>query len=237
MSQWFKFYGQDFQSDPKMLRLNPTQRLLWVYLLCQASQTDDGIVNNMDENMLKALSHLNPDREEWKMADGVLDIFKDLKMIEVKKDTVIIINYKKHQDRYLTDAEKQQRYRDRIKEGNESYPDQVTKVTPNRIEQNRVDKNRIDKIYTLYQGLINKNSRLVDKAVDKIRARLKNFTDEDLLKAIKVFSENTWWMEHNSGRGVAWFFNSDERIDQFLNLEDKLSEDEMFEKLAKNKKS
>ena len=33
------------------------------------------------------------------------------------------------------------------------------------------------------------------------------------------FSRDNWWMTHNAHRGVAWFFNSEDRIDQFLNLE------------------
>ena len=32
------------------------------------------------------------------------------------------------------------------------------------------------------------------------------------------FSQEDWWMENNSHRGLAWFFHSDDRIDQFINL-------------------
>ena len=57
------------------------------------------------------------------------------------------------------------------------------------------------------------------KAKNKIKQRLKDFTIEDLLKAIDNFSRNDWWIKNNSHRGIAWFFHTSDRIEQFLNLE------------------
>ena len=62
------------------------------------------------------------------------------------------------------------------------------------------------------------NCRLTDAAKDKIRTRLKTFTKEQLLQAIENFSKDSWWMEHNSRKGMAWFFKSDDRIEQFINM-------------------
>jgi len=77
----------------------------------------------------------------------------------------------------------------------------------------------MDEIYLNYQKFVNKNSRLTEGAKRKISTRLKSFTEEELVQAMMKFSKNTWWMEHNKHRGVAWFFHSDDRIDQFLNME------------------
>lgn len=88
---------------------------------------------------------------------------------------------------------------------------------------NKNDKNDKNEknIYMSYKEKINSGSRLTDSAKKKIKNRLKTFSEKELLEAINKFSESPWWVEHNSQRGVAWFFNSDDRIDQFLNLKTK----------------
>jgi len=206
-NQWFKFYGQDFQSDPKMLRLNPTQRLMWVYLLCQASQTEDGVIKNIDENMLKALSHLNPEREEWELADNVLEIFKNLKMIEVKGDTILVINYRKHQERYLTDAEKQQRHRDKIKASNDSHPDQGDEVTTNRVEENRIDIYIV--LFNFWNDLgVIRHRIFTNKMRTKIKSVLNDYTEADIRAAMTNYATVV--------KGPEYFFKYKWTLDEFL---------------------
>ena len=73
-------------------------------------------------------------------------------------------------------------------------------------------------VYEFYKSNINNRSLLTDSAKLKIKTRLKKFKVIDLNKAISNFSQEDWWMENNSHRGLAWFFHSDDRIDQFINL-------------------
>lgn len=92
-----------------------------------------------------------------------------------------------------------------------------TRVTTNK--NDKKDNNiKINNIYMSFKEKINSNSRLTKQAKLKLRTRLKSFTEKELLKAIDNFSKNNWWVEKNSGRGIAWFFHSDDRIDQFLCL-------------------
>jgi hypothetical protein len=77
----------------------------------------------------------------------------------------------------------------------------------------------VQKIFDLYQTKIKSTSRLTDSAKKKIQTRLIFFSVDELKNAITNFSKSGWWMEKNSHRGMAWFFNSDDRIDGFLNLE------------------
>lgn len=81
-----------------------------------------------------------------------------------------------------------------------------------------IDEESLKKIYARYIEKINKSSRLTDGAKARIKKRLKIYKEEELLQAIDNFSASKWWMEHNSYRGVAWFFKNDDLIDQFLNL-------------------
>ena len=59
---------------------------------------------------------------------------------------------------------------------------------------------------------------LTDAAKEKIKTRLKTFSLQNLLLAIENFSKAEWWMTNNGVRGMAWFFHTDDRIEQFLNL-------------------
>jgi biotin operon repressor len=77
------------------------------------------------------------------------------------------------------------------------------------------------RIINIYQEKINKNSKLTPKAKSKIESRLQTYTEDELIKAIDNFSQDSWWMENNSNRGIAWFFNSDDRIEQLINLKPK----------------
>ena len=91
--------------------------------------------------------------------------------------------------------------------------------TYNKDKKVKNDKNdKKNTVYMSFKKLINKNSRDTDKGKVKIKARLKVFTEKELLQAMENFSLDSWNMEHNSGRGVAWFFHTDERIDGFINL-------------------
>lgn len=71
-------------------------------------------------------------------------------------------------------------------------------------------------VFEYYRSKIQPAVRV--NAPEKIRARLKTFSVEDLKRGIDNFAADAWWMEHNGTRGVAWFFHSDTRSEQFLNL-------------------
>lgn len=76
----------------------------------------------------------------------------------------------------------------------------------------------IQAIASHYQTKIHSGARLIDKAKDKIRVRLSTYPKDELLRAIDLFASDAWWMENNARRGMAWFFKSDDRIEQFLGI-------------------
>lgn len=73
-------------------------------------------------------------------------------------------------------------------------------------------------VFDAYQAAIQPHARLIDAAKDKIRARLRVFSEAELREAIRRFAADSWEMEHNAGRGAAWFFDSDKRIEGYVNL-------------------
>jgi DNA-binding Lrp family transcriptional regulator len=71
-------------------------------------------------------------------------------------------------------------------------------------------------VFDYYRERVQPSARLCP--TDKIRTRLKTFTVDELKRGIDHFADDAWWMENNGTRGAAWFFHSDARSEQFLNL-------------------
>jgi len=87
-----------------------------------------------------------------------------------------------------------------------------------RITISNTKRDIYSNIYMCYKEKIEENARLTDKAREKIKTRLKEFKEEDLLKAITNFSKDSWWMKHNAHRGIAWFFHSEDRMLQLIHM-------------------
>jgi hypothetical protein len=51
VNQWFKFYGGEYLSDPKMDRLTVQERSCWLTLLCMGSQSS-GIIKYLSPESL-----------------------------------------------------------------------------------------------------------------------------------------------------------------------------------------
>ena len=84
--QWFKFYGAEYLSDPKIDRLTPVERSCWITLLCMASQTTNGIIKYLTAETLLSRSGVkfDPyDTTEWDNGLTVLVKLENLKMLDV----------------------------------------------------------------------------------------------------------------------------------------------------------
>lgn len=169
MKTWFKFYGQEFLTDPKMLSLSALERSLWLTMLCLASSSsEEGVIDYIDEYKIKILTNLSPLDDEWSIVDGFLSRFEELGMIKTEDKKIIITNFNKRQETNLTNAERQQRYRD----NNKSVTPSVTKVT---LEKNREDKNRKD----IKKEIVKK---------EKTHTSLESLIDEDFEKIAKTYN-------------------------------------------------
>lgn len=150
-NQWFKFYGAEYLSDPKMDRLTVQERSCWLTLLCMASQSG-GVVKYISTEglLMKSGIVFNPyDSTEWDQAQNVLKTFETYGMINVDANGFVTVkNWNKRQDHYMTNAERQAKYREN-KKSNEKVTKRVTKVTleENRIEENRINTAKKTKVY------------------------------------------------------------------------------------------
>lgn len=138
--QWFKFYGQDWLTDIKIVRMTAVDKLLFITLLCLAD--GQGLVKDCDEDTIKQLTHLYQDPydtdNDWDRATGFLKRFSDNGMITLDTSgDVIMNNWVKRQSKQLTGYERVKRWRDKQKLANTPNPDDNN-------DNARIDKNRID---------------------------------------------------------------------------------------------
>lgn len=71
------------------------------------------------------------------LVSGILRKFEDLDMIRICNDNVTVINWEKRQESFLTNAERQAKFRGKSKKSNDPRYESNA-----RIEENRIDKNR-----------------------------------------------------------------------------------------------
>ncbi len=72
--------------------------------------------------------------------------------------------------------------------------------------------------FEAYRSAIQPRARFLPAARDKIKRRLQTYTIDELLQAVSNFAADAWYMQHNAHRGAAWFYHSDDRIEQYINL-------------------
>lgn len=203
-------YGMDYLSDPKMIKLNATQRALWVTILCLSSKSEleIGLIKGCGADEILYLT--NATEKEKEQAGDFLGLFEQLGMIKRVNKDIFVVNFKKRQDRYQTNAEKQAGYRERKK-----LIGKVTNVT--------LDKNRVDKKYPYTEDRppesFNKWLEIVSLQKDNVveterslvrhkeftplllkehQKAMKLVTDEDLEDAVRIYAsvlehEQTWF--------------------------------------------
>lgn len=130
---WFKFYGQDFLTDPKIKSLSAIDQLAFVYLLSLGSQSN-GVIEIVTEKILAGMMCA-----EFDNLKGVFERLSLLKMIRHDNGRIVIINFEKRQQSNLTGYERVKRYR-------ENKAKLLKPVINDNVGDNKDDNDRIDKI-------------------------------------------------------------------------------------------
>lgn len=131
--KWFKFYGQDYISDPKMLSLTACERSCFITLLSYASVNDNGMITFLDEQQLMIQAGVSPLHDEWQQTLGILKKLVKLGIVTIDNEVITIVNWQKRQETSLTSYERVKRYREKKRNDNANDND--------RVEENRIDKN------------------------------------------------------------------------------------------------
>jgi len=175
--KWFKFYGQDYISDPKMLSLSACARSCWITLLAYSSINDNGMITFLDEDQLMLQAGISPMHEEWENTKGILKKLESLEMISIDNGVITIKNWQKRQETNLTSYERVKRYRQKKQNDN-------AKIT---LEENRRDKNRIDKSIEVSKDTYGefKNVKLSKEEYEKL---VITFSEKNTLILIEELS-------------------------------------------------
>lgn len=185
--KWFKFYGQDYLTDPKIKSLSVEMRQCWIVLMCIASSEEkNGKIKYVDENEIKRLCGIEEDGQTWHETTGFLELFEDLDMITI--DNVInnlhditLTNFNKRQGDAMTPYERVKKYREKKKKENRNDNasplskrneklQNVIKSDPNDNSDNENDNGRLDKNRKEENILIPKNNK---------KGSIANLTGED----------------------------------------------------------
>ena len=134
--KWFKFYGQDYLSDPKILSLSGSERSCWITLLSYGSVNDNGVITFLSEDQLMSQSGIDPMKEEWDATKGILKKLEKMMIVTLDNEMITIINWRKRQEISLSGYERVKRYREKKRNDNDD----------NKNDNIRLDKNRLDKI-------------------------------------------------------------------------------------------
>lgn len=182
-------------------------KLCYITLLCLASaQEENGLIRNCDEDTLIQLTGFQDDPydddNEYTRAKGCLERYKALHCVTLADNgDVTILNFSRRQDENLCNAERQKKYRERlkisIKPRNDSNTDQSNDSNA-RVDKKRIDKKRVDKdnnqitfltFWNLYPKKVEKQ-----KAEQKWR-RLSPETQAVILKDLPERIKSDQWQK------------------------------------------
>lgn len=120
--KWFKFYGQDWLTDLKIMEMSMEDRLCYLTLLCLASQTNGTIKGCTEEAIIKLSNIPNDPTAEYnphENAQGCLKRFEELEMItndnKNKLHTVTLTHFAERQGTNLTNYERVKKHREKKK--------------------------------------------------------------------------------------------------------------------------
>lgn len=194
--KWFKFYGQDYLSDPKMLSLSACERSCWITLLSYSSINDNGVITFLSEEQLMIQAGIPFGEDEWDRAKGIVEKLKKLEMIDVDNEMITIKNWKKRQETSLTSYERVKRFRQKKRDDN-------AKIT---LEENRIEEKRINTSDKSQKKQFNALGSEILKAFEEVDPKNKTYYGnktqrsacdflleeyglEKVLKAIKILPQ------------------------------------------------
>lgn len=215
-----RMVNTSFWDDSYIATLSVPEKLLFLYLITNA------LTNVMGVYEIRVARMALDTGIEESSVERILKNFQAHGKITHINGWVIVHNFENHQTLRgdLIDKAK----RDLVKK----IPEKVYKAYASPLQgvsadtsvsesvsvSNNKYSDEIKIVSNRYTALINEKAKLTDGANRKIQSRLKNYSKEQLAEAMSKFSQDRWQMKHNAHRGMAWFFHSDDRIEQYINL-------------------
>jgi len=203
---WKKIMDTSFYKNPNACHLA-------IHLLLKSNWTDTNLIFNKKPLKIKRGEHISG-RKILSSETGLTE--REIRTsIEILKNSGFLTSKTTNKFTlfHICKYEDYQLIPTRISTNKRPASDQQV-TTPNKYNNNK----EIIYIYENFKQFICAESNLTTEGKGKIKMRIKKFGVEKLINALQNFSKDDWQMKNNSTRGVAWFFQSDDKIDQYLNL-------------------
>lgn len=197
-NHWFKFYGGEYLSDPKMLALSASERSCWLTLLCFASMTEgDGTIRYLTESQLMVQAGVKFDGPEWDHTKGVLDHLQELGMIQQSNGEITIKNWRKRQEMMLSNAERQARFR--AKRDSNAKVTQMSQNSNERIEENRIEENRNTLVerFNLFWAMYPRKEQKKKAQVAWLKIKPDQALHDEIIKGLQKFLVCEQWTKDN----------------------------------------
>jgi len=126
--EWFKLYGPDYLSDPKIQQLTGEERSVWITLLCLASTSNiEGVILHANAWSIFNMSGVYVHKEHSQLMDKL----QSLEMIKLLDNgSIEITNWNKRQEKTMTPYERVKKHRTlKKKDDNAMITDNVIEKT------------------------------------------------------------------------------------------------------------
>lgn len=141
VNPWFKFYGGEYLSDPKMDALDGNERSCWITILSLANQSEDGVIKYATEKKILEKANINELYRDY--YEGILNKLVNLGMIQLCNGDVTqgitVVNWEKRQ--YSEGYLRVKKHRQKI--SNENVTPKIT-IEERREEKKRKEKKRVE---------------------------------------------------------------------------------------------
>lgn len=197
---WFRVYGADYLSDPKVRNFTATHHSCWFHLLCFASTSSTpGIVKNLTDEMLAQYAGVSKSFSET--LPSVSLVTQDFERFGMMKrhdnGDIEILNWEKRQVVHSDSYERLKRWRE--KKRDETFHDNGK----SRVEKSRVEKN---------------NNKPATQGVAKpLKASKYDPLGADIIKALEAIDpKNKTYYANKTQRAACDFLLKEYGLDETL---------------------
>jgi len=219
-----------FWTDPDIEELTPEQRYFYLYLLTNPACNQIGL---FEFSIRRAVFETGYNRET---IEKLLDHFESLGKIKVSRETkeIVICNFYHHNksnspkvithvQQLLSNVKDRSLIRsiysiDTVSQEEKEEEEEKTKEEEKTITI-REDKERVyNGLLAIWNQAFDCNLRLTTSKKRQINARLKTFTLQEVIQAMKHRSQDQWLQGEGSKFFSDWdsFFRNDEKIERYL---------------------
>jgi hypothetical protein len=207
--KWFKFYGQDWLTDLKVINMPIEDRLCFITLLCLASTSEEkGKIRNCSEETVIRLTQL--DDNAMKRVTGVIKRLHDNGMITSDNTGCVSIkNFVSRQGENLTSYERVKKYREKQSKAKNKVIKKEKSVINDNVDDNandnaRREENRIEE--NIYIDTKNSNKLFFeqDQEYETLLAQFSQGKDANWVRS--EFNKFVlYWTEPNrTGKKQRW---------------------------------